>query len=69
MANLYKMFLKQILFSKKSIASLVLALIIPLFDPYYNLNLIDHIILSLKIHFGLIILITLILYLIEKNLK
>ena len=60
------MFLKQILFSKKSIASLVLALIIPLFDPYYNLTLIDHIILSLKIHFGLIILITLVFYLIEK---
>tara|TARA_B100001115_G_scaffold162056_1_gene137410 strand:- start:1016 stop:1300 length:285 start_codon:yes stop_codon:yes gene_type:complete len=68
-ANLYKMFLKQILFSKKSLISVILGLIIPCFDPYYNLSITDHIILSFKIWFASLIIISIIAYLFNKIFK
>ena len=63
------MSLKQIIFSKKSLLSIILSLIIPFFDPYYNLSILDHIILSFKIWFALLLIFSIVNYLFDKIFK
>lgn len=63
------MFLKQIIFSKKSLLSVILGLAIPFFDPYYNLIVIDHVILSFKIWLALLLTFSIIVYLFNKIFK
>ncbi len=63
------MSLKKIIFSKKSFISLILGLIIPFFDPYYNLSVINHTILSFKIWLALLLLFSIIIYLFNKIFK
>lgn len=67
--KLYKMFLKKIIFSKKSLVSLILGLMIPFFDPYYNLSVINHTILSFKIWLALVLMLSIIIYLYNKIFK
>ena len=63
------MSLKQIIFSKKSLLSIILSLIISFFDPYYNLSILDHIILSFKIWFALLLIFSIVNYLFDKIFK
>ena len=63
--KLYKMFLKKIIFSKKSLISMIFGLVIPFFDPYYNLTEIEHVFLSLKIWLTFLLITTIIFSLIR----
>ncbi len=63
------MFLKKIIFSKKSLLIMIFSLIIPFFDPYYNLKIIDHTFLSFKIWFALLLMFLITIYLFNKIYK
>ncbi len=60
------MFFKKNIYLKISLLSSIISLTIPLFDPYYNLNLKNHIFLSLKIWLILTIIFFIIIYLVKK---
>ena len=60
------MFLKNIFFKKKFFVFCFISLVIPLFDPYYNLNKIDHFIFSLKTLILLIVISITLKFLIKK---
>ena len=60
------MFLKNVFFKKKFIILCIISYVIPLFDPYYNLNKIDHLIFSLKTLIILIIISRALKFLIKK---
>ena len=63
------MFLIKIIFSKKSLISMLFGLVIPFFDPYYNLSVVDHTMLSLKIWFALLLMFSIIFYIFCKILN
>lgn len=63
------MFLKKIIFSKKSLFSIILSGIIPFIDPYYNLNVLGHVVLTFKIWFALLIIFSIKVYIFNKIFK
>ncbi len=60
------MLLKNNFYLKISILLALISLILPLFDPYYNLKLKNHIFISLKIWIAFTIKFFIIIYLIKK---
>ncbi len=48
---------------------MIFSLIIPFFDPYYNLKIIDHTFLSFKIWFALLLMFLITIYLFNKIYK
>ena len=48
---------------------MLFGLVIPFFDPYYNLSVVDHTMLSLKIWFALLLMFSIIFYIFCKILN